>query len=77
MNNKRRDKLKKALALLDTVCEMVEEVYDREQDCVDNYPENLQFSERYERMEEIVDELNDALGKLEEVKSCIESVTQR
>lgn len=40
---------------------------------MDNCPENLQGSERYEKMEDAVDNLNDALEKLEEAKEYIEA----
>lgn len=40
---------------------------------LDNCPENLQGSERFERMEDAVDNLNDALEKLEEAKEHIEA----
>ena len=40
---------------------------------MDNYPENLQGTERFERTELAVDSLNDALEKLEEAKEHIET----
>ena len=45
-----------------------------EQDAMDNIPENLQATERYERMEDVVDSLNDALEKIEDAKGHIQSV---
>lgn len=66
MDNKRREKLRGAISLLSTVTSVVDSVCDKEQDCMDNCPENLQGSERYEKMEDAVDNLNDALEKLEE-----------
>ena len=41
---------------------------------MDNIPENLQATERYERMEDVVDSLNDALEKIEDAKGHIQSV---
>ncbi|WP_304432874.1 hypothetical protein [Acutalibacter muris] len=52
---------------------MVDTVCDKEQDCVDNYPENLQGTERFERMEDAVDNLNEALEKIDDAKSCIQA----
>ena len=52
---------------------IVEAVCDKEEDCMDNYPENLQGTERFERTELAVDSLNDALEKLEEAKEHIET----
>lgn len=40
---------------------------------MDNYPENLQSTERFERMEAAVDSLNDALEKIEDAKGYIEA----
>ena len=59
--------------MLSNVTTTVEAVCDKEQDCMDNCPENLQGSERFERMEDAVDNLNDALEKLEEAKEHIEA----
>ena len=59
--------------MLSNVTTTVESGCDKEQDCMDNCPENLQGSERFERMEDAVDNLNDALEKLEEAKEHIEA----
>ena len=73
MNEKRRGRLQDALNMLNSVTAIVESVCDSEQDCMDNYPENLQGTEKYERMESAVDRLNDALENIEEVKGYIQS----
>ncbi len=72
MNAKRRERLRGALKLLDSAAHIVDSVCDKEQDCVDNYPENLQGTERFEQMETAVDNLNDAAEKIEEVKESIQ-----
>ena len=73
MDNKRRSRLREAIGMLSNATTVVEAVCDKEQDCMDNCPENLQGSERYERMEDAVDNLNDALERLEEAKEYIEA----
>lgn len=73
MNNERRDRLRGAARKLSDVQLIVEAVCDKEQDCLDNYPENLQNTERFERTEAAVDSLSDALEKLEEVKEYIQT----
>jgi len=73
MNNERRDKLRGAMRKLTDVQSIVETVCDKEEDCLDNYPENLQGTERYEQAETAVDSLNDALEKLGEAKEYIEN----
>lgn len=40
---------------------------------MDNLPDNLQCTERFEAMENAVDNLNDAVEKMEEAKSQIEA----
>lgn len=72
MDAKRRERLRGALKLLDSAANIVDSVCDKEQDCVDNYPENLQGTERFEQMEAAVDNLNDAAEKIEEVKESIQ-----
>mgnify|MGYP005759684285 FL=1 len=73
MNENRRGRLKDALKLLSGAASIVEAVCDKEQDCVDNYPENLQNTERFERMEDAIDHLNDALERIDDAKGNIES----
>ena len=70
---KRRKRLRDALKMLGNAAAIVEAVCDKEQDCVDNYPENLQSTDRFEQMESAVDNLNDALEKIDDVKEHIES----
>ena len=53
MDNRRRDSLKEAIQLLGRVSTMVDTVCDKEQDCVDNYPENLQNGSSAWRMRSI------------------------
>ena len=51
MNRGRRSSLKEATSLLDRAISLISDARDEEQDCLDNLPENLQNSERYESME--------------------------
>ena len=73
MDDKRRGRVRDALRMLSNAASIVETVCDKEQDCVDNYPENLQSTERFEHMEAAVDSLNDALEKIDDAKGHIES----
>ncbi len=50
---------------------MTEIACDQEQDCIDNTPENLQGTERFEEMEEAVDKLQDAISLIGEARDCI------
>lgn len=73
MNEKRRGRLRDALKMLSSAASIVETVCDNEQDCMDNYPENLQGTEKFERMEDAVDSLSDALEKIDDAKGHIQS----
>lgn len=71
MNNKRREKLREAIALFDRASSIVEAVCDAEGDCMDRVPENLQSSDRYEAMEDALDSLNQAIEKLDEAREYL------
>ena len=71
MNDKRRKRLSEASALLSRASNIISDVLDEEQDCLDNMPENLQYSDRYENMEAAVDKLNDALSELASVEDSL------
>lgn len=73
MDNKKRGRLRDAIKLLDGASAIVSEVCDKEEDCLDNYPENLQGTERFEHMENAVDNLNEALESIDEAKTQIET----
>lgn len=65
MNNKRRKELRRAIEIIETALDIVNQVKDEEEDSMCNYPENLQGTETYENMEVAVD-------TMEEVTSAIE-----
>jgi len=73
MDRERRGRLRDALGLLGNAAAIVESVCDKEQDCMDNYPENLQGTERYEQMELAVDSMNDAMDRIEDAKGLIQA----
>lgn len=64
MNNKRRKELRRAIEIIETALDIINQVKD-EEDSMCNYPENLQGTETYETMEVAVD-------TMEEVASVIE-----
>ena len=74
MNKNRRDKLKTIILALDGMIAKLNVIYDEEQFAFDNIPENLQESLRAEAMEEgletleeVIDDLDDIRGKLEDL----------
>ncbi len=71
MNKQKREKLKLARDFLSKASGIVSSVLDDEQDCLDNMPENLQYSDRYERMEVAICKLEDGLSWLESAEECL------
>lgn len=53
MNDKRREKLRRAILLIEEVEDIIESAQDAEQESMDNIPESLQSSDRYEKMEQV------------------------
>lgn len=73
MNNDRRKEIAAIIAdvqdlaaLLQAASDRVQEVRNGEQDAFDNMPESLQDSERGQRAQGALDELEDALGAFED-----------
>ena len=76
MNNQKREKLKLARGFLSKASDIVSSVLDDEQDCLDNMPDNLQYSDRYERMEAAISKLEDGLNSLEPAEECLEEAAE-
>lgn len=73
MNNSKRNRLKDAVGVLDSLIDRIrDEQYD-EVDKYNNLPEGIQGSDRGISMEDVVDNLEDALGDLKSAKSYIET----
>lgn len=71
MDKRRRERLKDALRSIEMIVSILQGVCDKEESCAENYPENLQNSDKYEKMESAIEHLNDAIDKLDEVKELI------
>lgn len=76
MNNQKREKLKLARGFLSKASDIVSSVLDNEQDCLDNMPDNLQYSDRYERMEAAISKLEDGLNNIEAAEECLEEAAE-
>lgn len=76
MNNQKREKLKLARGFLSKASDIVSSVLDDEQDCLDNMPDNLQYSDRYERMEAAISKLEDGLNNIEAAEECLEEAAE-
>lgn len=71
MNKKRRELLKSARPFLIQAASIIEQAAEQESDCLDNMPENLQDTDRYEKMEKAVENLEAALEHIENTQDCI------
>lgn len=72
MNKKRRTLLESARLLLTQSANIIERASEQESDCLDNIPESLQDTDRYEKMEKAVENLEAALEHIESAKDCID-----
>lgn len=73
MNRERRQVLGDAAGFLNRSLSLIEKARDQEADVMDNCPENLQGGDRYLKMEEAVDALDDAISALEGAKENLET----
>ena len=71
MNKKRRELLKSAMPFLTQAASIIERVAEQENDCLDNIPENLQDTDRHEKMEKAVENLEAALEHIESAQECL------
>lgn len=71
MNKQKRIKLKEATSFLEKAKNLISSVRDREQDDLDNCPENLRESERYVTMENAIDELEEAIENIEQATESV------
>ena len=84
MNNKERKELRKIAeefngsisALLLDLQEKIQEFADNEQEKMNNMPEGLQYSERYDRMQEYVEALEGVCSDIDSVMSEFDSLIE-
>ena len=72
MNKARRASLNAIINALTEQKDALEIIHDEEESAMDNMPESLQETERYELMEEAVDSMDDALSSLEDAIDTLE-----
>ena len=71
MNKVRRKKVSDALAEIERQKDIIETAKFEEQECYDNLPEPIQYSERGEIMQEIANSLESAVDELDNAISNI------
>ena len=76
MNKNRRSQLDKAHSLILEAQEIVASVRDEEQEARDNLPENLQYSERAETIEEYISTLDDTESTLDDILSNLTEIIE-
>jgi len=72
MNNQRRKEL---AAINETIADLrskLQEILDAEQEAFENMPESLQDSERGEKSQNAISEMENAIGNLDDTESAIE-----
>ena len=72
MNNERRQKIKKVIESLQKHQQNIESIMEEENDFLDNAPENLAESERYEKSQNAIDYLTDAIDNIDEAIGSLE-----
>lgn len=68
-NNQKRTRLRESVALLNKAQNIVESVKYEEQDSLENFPENLQNSEKFAIIEnniDVLEEAEDDIGRISE-----------
>lgn len=73
MNKQRRKELNEIINKLSELWDDLESLKSEEEECYDNMPENLQYSEKGERIEAVVESLNDALDSID---NAIDSINE-
>lgn len=73
MNRQRREKLDKAIGLINEADSIIADVLGEEQEAFDNMPESLQEADAGQAMQEAISALEEAQTGIEDVISNIET----
>lgn len=74
MNKQRRKKLQDLIAELRKVESQLDTIIEEEETCMDNFPENLQYSNKFADIENNVDLLQDARSDLTDLIMELEEI---
>lgn len=74
MNKQRLNKIKKINSELIVIKNNLEYILDEEQEAYDNYPESLQGTDRYERMESSIECLENAACSIDEAIDALDEI---
>jgi len=76
MNNNRRKELDKLIYKIEEIIQDVAMYEEEEQDAFDNLPEGLQTADKGYKMEEAIDQLNEANGCLDDAVNCLRTAQE-
>lgn len=76
MNNTRRKQIAAIQDKLSQLAEDLQLIFDAEQEAFQNLPESIQYGERGERMEEVIDSLEQAIFAMEEANEHMENAKE-
>lgn len=74
MNKYRRTAIAEIVEQLCEARDSLESVKDEEEEALENYPENLRYSERGEAMQEAFENLEEAHGAISEAIDLLQSI---
>lgn len=74
MNKQDRKELQKALDFLNSANEIITSIKEQEEEKYENLPESIQDSEKGERFQENIDNLDYAISDLESVIEYVDNV---
>lgn len=74
MNDERRKLIAEAIDHVEQAKNLLDAAKEEEQECLDNLPEGIRYSERGETMEENVSTLESAVDALDEAVSGLDEI---
>lgn len=77
MNKNRRKRIEEIINTIVDAADNLEVIKDEEQEVFDNMPENFQYAERGEAIQENVDDLDDAISNLQDAIETLENIVNR
>lgn len=77
MNKNRRKRIEEIINAIVDAADNLEVIKDEEQEVFDNMPENFQYAERGEAIQENVDDLDDAISNLQDAIETLENIVNR
>ena len=76
MNNDKRKRIDQATALIEEARSIIEEITQEESEAYENMPENLQYSDRGELIQEAINNLEYADSSFDELLGYLEESKQ-